>query len=138
MGSVFIFGVGASAWIIIRVKSLCQDQLWESSGNISELLENRPELTGTNREKLLSMVQDTKLAAYINEVYRPGASVGDGGTADKLIMEFYEGSSRHLPKAKERLVGINRIIDSGKLGLNDLDIAEALRDDLEYAIDLFK
>ena len=22
------FGVGASAWIIIRVKSLCQDQLW--------------------------------------------------------------------------------------------------------------
>ena len=53
-------------------------------------------------------------------------------------MEFYEGSSRHLPKAKERLVGINRIIDSGKLGLNDLDIAEALRDDLEYAIDLFK
>ena len=37
------------------------------------------------------MVQDTKLAAYINEVYRPGASVGDGGTADKLIMEFYEG-----------------------------------------------
>lgn len=109
-----------------------------SSGNISELLENRPELTGTNREKLLSMVQDTKLAAYINEVYRPGASVGDGGTADKLIMEFYEGSSRHLPKAKERLVGINRIIDSGKLGLNDLDIAEALRDDLEYAIDLFK
>ena len=93
------------------------------------MLENRPELTGTNREKLLSMVQDTKLAAYINEVYRPGASVGDGGTADKLIMEFYEGSSRHLPKAKERLVGINRIIDSGKLGLNDLDIAEALRDD---------
>ena len=90
------------------------------------MLENRPELTGTNREKLLSMVQDTKLAAYINEVYRPGASVGDGGTA------------RHLPKAKERLVGINRIIDSGKLGLNDLDIAEALRDDLEYAIDLFK
>ena len=110
----------------------------ESSGNISELLENRPELTGTNREKLLSMVQDTKLAAYINEVYRPGASVGDGGTADKLIMEFYEGSSRHLPKAKERLVGINRIIDSGNLGLNDLGIAEALRDDLEYAIDLFK
>ena len=48
----------------------------ESSRNISELLENRPELIGTNREKLLSMVQDTKLAAYINEVYRPGASVG--------------------------------------------------------------
>ena len=56
----------------------------ESSGNISELLENRQELTGTNREKLLSMVQDTKLAAYINEVYRPGASVGDGGIQENL------------------------------------------------------
>lgn len=121
-----------------EIKKITETSYGESSGNISELLENRPELTGTNREKLLSMVQDTKLAAYINEVYRPGASVGDGGTADKLIMEFYEGSSRHLPKAKERLVGINRIIDSGKLGLNDLGIAEALRDDLEYAIDLFK
>ena len=121
-----------------EIKKITETSYGESSGNISELLENRPELTGTNREKLLSMVQDTKLAAYINEVYRPGASVGDGGTADKLIMEFYEGSSRHLPKAKERLVGINRIIDSGKLGLNDLGIAEVLRDDLEYAIDLFK
>ena len=121
-----------------EIKKITETSYGKSSGNISELLENRPELTGTNREKLLSMVQDTKLAAYINEVYRPGASVGDGGTADKLIMEFYEGSSRHLPKAKERLVGINRIIDSGKLGLNDLGIAEALRDDLEYAIDLFK
>ena len=121
-----------------EIKKITETSYGESSGNISELLENRPELTGTNREKLLSMVQDTKLAAYINEVYRPGASVGDGGTADKLIMEFYEGSSRHLPKAKERLVGINRIIDSGKLGLNDLGIAEALRDDLEHAIDLFK
>ena len=56
-------------------------------------------------------------------MYRPCASVGDGGTADKLIIEFYEGSSRHLPKAKERLVGINRIIDSGKHGLNDLEYA---------------
>ena len=125
-------------WDLRNVGDALETSYGESSGNISELLENRPELIGTNREKLLSMVQDTKLAAYINEVYRPGASVGDGGTADKLIMEFYEGSSRHLPKAKERLVGINRIIDSGKLGLNDLGIAEALRDDLEYAIDLFK
>ena len=62
----------------------CETSYGESSGNISELLENRPELTGTNREKLLSMVQDTKLAASINEVYRPGASVGDGGIQENL------------------------------------------------------
>lgn len=40
--------------------------------------------------------------------------------------------------AQERLIGINKIINTGNLGLSDLDIAEALRDDLEYAIGLFK
>ena len=109
----------------------------KSSSIISQLLENRPELSGTTREKLLSTVQNNKLATYINEVYRPGASIGDGGTADVLISEFYEGNSRHLIKAKGRLNEINKLINSGTLGLNDLDIAEALRDDLEYAIKLF-
>ena len=59
-------------------------------------------------------------------------------TAEALISEFYSGNSTHLVKAQERLKGINKIINSGNLGLNDLDIAEALRDDLEYAIGLFK
>lgn len=110
----------------------------KSSSNVSQFLGDRPELTGTNREKLLSIVQDPALERFVDQVYRPGASVGDGGTADKLIAEFYEGNSRHLPKAKERLNGINKIIDSGNLGLNDLDLAEALRDDLENAIKLFE
>ncbi len=116
----------------------CKTSYGNSSSNITRLLDNYPELTGTNREKLLSVVQDSKLATYINEVYRPGASIGDGGTADALISEFYEGKSNHLLKAQERLKSINKIIDSGNLGLNDLDIAEAIRDDLEYAIGLFK
>ena len=84
------------------------------------------------------MKNSYQLFKIINEVYRPGASIGDGGTADKLISEFYEGNSTHLLKAQERLKGINKIINSGNLGLNDLDIAEAIRDDLEYAIGLFK
>ena len=109
-----------------------------SNSEISQLLTGRPELTGTNREKLLSTIQDSKLASLVNELYRSGALVGDGGTADKLIAEFYEGSSQHLLKAKGRLTEVNRLIDSGTLGLNDLDIAEALRDDLKNAIDLFR
>ncbi len=110
----------------------------ESSNNIAKVLENRPELTGTTREKLLSTVQNDELASFINEVYRPGASIGDGGTADALISEFYEGNSTHLIKAMERLKCINRLISSGNLGFNDLDIAEALRDDLIRAIELFR
>ncbi|MCR5837695.1 MAG: hypothetical protein K6G88_14445 [Lachnospiraceae bacterium] len=119
------------------VRKIIETVYGKSSSNITKLLENRLELTGTNREKLLSIVQDSKLATYINEVYRPGASIGDGGTADALISEFFEGNSTHLLKAQERLKGINKIIDSGNLGLNDLDIAEAIRDDLEFAIGLF-
>ena len=100
-------------------------------------MSERPELAGTTREKLLSAVQDDKLASFINELYRPGATIGDGGTADVLIYEFYNGKSTHLIKAQERLKGLNTIIHSGKLGLNDLDIAEALRDDLKTAVELF-
>lgn len=97
-----------------------------------------PELTGTNREKLLSTVQNSKLYNLVDQLYRPGAHVGDGGTADKLLSEFYQGTSEHLIKAKGRINEVNRLIDSGTLGINDLDIAEALRDDLENAIGLFK
>ncbi len=110
----------------------------ESCNSISQLLSSRAELFGTNREKLLSTVQNYKLAVFVNEVYRPGASVGDGGTADMLILEFYLSDSKHLTKAQERLIVINKIINSEPLGLNDLDIAEALRDDLKHAISLFK
>lgn len=78
------------------------------------------------------------MATFIDQTYRPNASVGDGGTADKLLSEYYEGNSRHLIKAEERLTEINRIISCNSLGFEDLDIAEALRDDLEYAIKHFK
>ena len=46
--------------------------------------------------------------------------------------------STHLLKVTERLTQLNRLITSGTLGMNDLDIAIAIRDDLQYAVDLFK
>lgn len=54
-----------------------------------------------------------------------------------LIYEFYTGESMHFMKSKQRLKEITKLINSGKLGLNDLDIAEALKNDLENAISLF-
>lgn len=61
--------------------------------------------------------------------------------ADKLREEFESGcnkqNAKHYKKAEERLKGLNKLIESGKLGLNDLDVAEALRDDLEETIALF-
>lgn len=37
----------------------------------------------------------------------------------------------------ERLKQLKNLANAGKLGLNDLDVVEALIDDLEYAISLF-
>ncbi len=105
---------------------------------VTSLLDNMPELTGSTRDKLLSTIQNSDLKNIVDQLYRPGAAVGDGGTASKLVQEFYEGSSTHLIKAQERLNQLNNLAKSGKLGLNDLDILDALRNDLENAISLFK
>lgn len=104
----------------------------------SKLLDSRPELTGTNREKLLSTIQNKDLWKEANELYRPGGKIGDGGTAAILRDEYINGNSKHLQKAMERLDNLKDLAKSGNLGLNDLDIIEALIVDLEDAISLFK
>ena len=108
-----------------------------SPNKIDSLLDGRPELTGSTREKLLATVQDPELSKIVNELYRPGATVGDGGTAAILVEEFSKGASTHLLKATERLKQLKKLASSGKLGLNDLDVVEALIDDLESAISLY-
>jgi hypothetical protein len=108
------------------------------SSEVSGLLDKMPEITGSTRDKLLSKIQNSDLGRIVNELYRPGAKVGDGGTASILTQEFLEGTSTHLAKAQQRLTQLNNLAKSGKLGLNDIDILDALRNDLSNAIDLFK
>jgi len=108
-----------------------------SPDKVDNLLSGRPELSGSSRDKLLTTVQNSELRKIVNELYRPGASVGDGGTAAILVEEFNNGSSTHLIKAIERLKQLRNLASSGKLGFNDLDVVEALIDDLEYAVSLF-
>ena len=108
-----------------------------SPDKVDNLLSGRPELSGSSRDKLLTTVQNSELRKIVNELYRPGASVGDGGTAAILVEEFNNGSSTHLIKAIERLKQLRNLASLGKLGFNDLDVVEALIDDLEYAVSLF-
>ncbi len=68
---------------------------------------------------------------------RPGVRLGDSGIAPALAQEFYEGSSKHLQMAKDRLRQLNNLAESGNLWLNDLDIVDASRMDLENSIKLF-
>jgi cyanophycinase-like exopeptidase len=50
-----------------------------------------PELTGSNRNKLLSTVQNTDLRKIVDQLYRPGATVGDGGTASNTSARVLRG-----------------------------------------------
>lgn len=97
----------------------------------------RAELTGNNRERLLAIVVNSKLANAVNQLYRPNAYTGDGGTADMLICAFFEGHSGHLQKANDMLNHLHDIVLTEKLNLNEYDVIEALIWDLENAIELF-
>lgn len=123
---------------IVRIRAdVYKGGSYASPNKIDSLLDGRPELTGSTRDKLLATVQDPELGKIVNELYRPGATVGDGGTAAILVEEFSKGSSTHLLKETERLKQLKKLASSGKLGLNDLEVVEALIDDLESAISLY-
>lgn len=49
----------------------------DSPSEVQQILDKMPELTGANREKLLSVIQDEELNKIANELYRPKAEIGD-------------------------------------------------------------
>ena len=104
------------------------------SSNVSELLDKYPWISGdTVREKLLNLAQSNKVASIINELYRPGATIGDGGTADALVIE-----GTHLQKVIDRIEQIQSIFRSSEVfSLTDMDILEALYYDLIDALSMF-
>ena len=63
---------------------------------------------------LLSQAQEDVTKKIIKELYRPGAEIGDGGTADALRYEKQTGKSvggkSHIKKAEERAKQIKKIL----------------------------
>lgn len=84
-------------------------------------------------------VSDVKLKERINKLYRPGAIHGDGGTADAIRHEMQTGEllskSGHFQKGQDMVNGLNKDIRSGRLNTEELNIAKAMRDDLQNALD---
>ena len=66
-------------------QSLEQNEIKE----ISKKLELK--LANNNREKMLSSVKTQKAKSILSELYRLGATIGDGSTADMLIHEAING-----------------------------------------------
>lgn len=90
------------------------------------------------REELLGQVENSKLKNAVNEIYRPGATIGDGGLADAVrhglsTGEFVGGKS-HVKKAMERVTNLENIIKEQELSGGNLEIANKLLNDLKNAL----
>jgi len=95
----------------------------------------------SKRDELLNSATTDETKEIINQLYRPGALIGDGGTADALRMEIYSGllsdNKNHLIKAVERVNQINKILKRNP-NHKDKKILISLRDDLIDAINKAK
>ncbi|MBC1794805.1 hypothetical protein [Listeria booriae] len=90
------------------------------------------------RESLLDSASNEKLKNTISEMYRPGASTGDGGLADAVRHELSTGElvggKSHLTKALERIKNLENIIRRQDLDADDLKLATELLEDLKNAV----
>jgi len=95
-------------------------------------------LLGTARMNLLSAVKNDRLRKFVEYLYREGATVGNGSTADAIRFERATGQLLskigHSPKGREAIVGLERLIRTGKLDPNDAQIARQIVNDLKSAL----
>lgn len=96
--------------------------------------------TTSIREQLLDSVSNDKLKNCINEMYRLGATTGDGGLADAIRHELTTGElvggKSHITKGLERVKNLENIIAKQGLSNADLKIAIDLLDNLKAALEL--
>lgn len=90
------------------------------------------------REVLLENVSNQKLKNAIDQIYRSGASVGDGGLADAIKHELATGQlvggKSHIQKGIERAKNLENILVKENLSQADRGIAEKLLSDLKDAL----
>ncbi|MEG0775795.1 RHS repeat-associated core domain-containing protein, partial [Clostridium sp.] len=105
----------------------------KSIGRVANKVDKIPK-----REKLLNSVSNEKLKNCINEMYRPGATSGDGGLADAIRHELQTGElvggRSHLQKGLERVKNLENIMKKQTLDENDLSTAQQLLWDLKDAL----
>lgn len=92
----------------------------------------------SQRNALLNEVKTDDARGIVNELYREGANVGDGGTADAIREELATGKPvggrSHIQKGRERLHQIERILQRNP-DHPDRALLERLRDDLRNALE---
>ena len=91
------------------------------------------------RRYLLDSAKSPELRKVIEELYKPRARIGDGGTADVLRYEIRTGDLRspsgHWKKALERRTQLLKLMERGNLDNHDRALADRLVMDLDDALD---
>ena len=89
------------------------------------------------RNRLLSEATTSQVREIVRQVYRQGATVGDGGCADAIREQIRTGTlvggRDHIRKGRERLRQIEKIL-SRMPDHPDRELLERLRDDLRDAL----
>lgn len=89
------------------------------------------------RDTLMSEATTDTARSIVNELYREGSGVGDGGTADAIRHELATGElvggRSHIQKGRERLRQIERILRRNP-NHPDRELLERLADDLRDAL----
>lgn len=111
---------------------------FETQIKSQELEEN---LVKNNRDRMIDLVKTEKAKKIISELYRQGAIIGDGGTADMLEYEakngVQPGKKAHYQKALDRVREINKVLIK-KQAPGDEDVLKKEKAKLERAIELWE
>ena len=96
------------------------------------------------RNKLLSETESPELKSILNELYRPGAKIGNGGTAAALEEEVKLGeltqnasgalTFTHYEKAYGYMKNLAKLVRSKALGASDQEIAVGQLKALQTAV----
>lgn len=94
------------------------------------------------RNYYLSKIRNAKARNVIDQLYRPGAKYGDGGTADALKHETRTNNDingrHHYQKAKERLKNIENVLKKENLSNKEIEILKEIYNKLREAIELWE
>lgn len=98
---------------------------------------DEPKTPISTRDTLMAEATTPEAKEVVNQLYRPGADYGDGGTADAIRHELATGElvhgKSHIKKGKQRLAQIERILRQNP-NHPDRALLERLRDDLRNAL----
>lgn len=97
---------------------------------------------GTSRRvELLEKAKDPKVRNAVNQLYRPGSFIGDGGTASVIEFEKATGlglgskGNTHMQKGREMLKYLEtKVLTQTNLSASDRKLAEDLAESLRNAM----